>query len=128
VLDQDFEDDAQTLILRLPESDRAILLDRVVGMLPWKEIAIKRDMTEDAAKKRGERARKRLVEQYVRLRADYADRDEPDPEHWPPPIRRTTRADVERYIRDMESSGIRLTAAERAEMLDGAPPDSAEYD
>ncbi len=55
--------DALELLDRLPKDDRDVLMLRIVHDLPFREVAAALGISEEAAKKRGQRALRRLREQ-----------------------------------------------------------------
>ena len=118
ILRQEFLDDVETLVMKLPPDDRKLVILRDSGKRSWAEVGRIMGKTEAAARKQGQRVQALLRDRILQLNAEYALRDEPELQA-SPPLRRTTRVDMEKYICDLELRGEVLSPQQREELLSG---------
>jgi hypothetical protein len=115
VLEMEFRDDQESLIIALPKDERSIFLDRLMSRRSWEDIARRHRIPAATARKRFQRAMERLQKWNLALCAEYEEREEPD--ELPPAMRTTTVEGMGRYVAEMESRGIHLTSTEKEELM-----------
>ena len=120
ILRQEFLDDVETLVMKLPPDDRKLVILRDSGRRSWAEVGNMMGKTPAAARKQGKRAQALLRDRIIALNDDYAMRDEPELQS-SPPLRRTTREDMCRYIAQLKVKGAKLSPEERKELFLGLP-------